>query len=388
MKSKTRWVLIIASAVLVLVIAIGGLLSQSEEREGIYKRLDIFVEVMRHIRSDYVENVETTSIFDGALKGMLRTLDVESSYLTVEEYKAYIDELPRRKASTGIEVVKDPVNGYARVVHIRSGSPADSSGVEEGDFIRAIDGRSTRDVPIMMIQLMMAGQPDSTATFSILRSGLSRFLEFEVARAELPKLEATWKVTDGIGHIVVPTFELGILEQVQKACEEFDNAGVNSLIIDVRGNLEGNLDEAVHVADLFVSSGKLLSVKSKSSSTDYEADEQAWDFELLVLCDETTARAAEAFVVCLSDRDLATIVGRRTVGIGTLQKKIEMEDGALLNISFARVIGPEGSEVQESGITPDEEVPQNDEDDHNDNILIRAIQLVKEKQGQSGEAAA
>jgi len=374
---KIRFVMVLTSALMVAAITFGVLLSQVDEREDIYKKLDIFIEVMSHIRSDYVEPVRTTMIFDGALKGMARMLDSESSYLTAEEYHQYQEELPKRVASTGIEVVKNPLNGYAQVVFIRPESPADSSGVFVGDLIRAVDEQSTRELPIMMIELLMRGEPGSSASFSIVRANMRQFLTFDVERKILPQRKVSWEKKDGAGYIHIPSFDLGTLEAVQSAGNEFKAESISDLIIDIRGNLGGNLEEAVHVADLFIKEGLLVSLKTKQSSTEYTADEFAYDFNIYLLCDESTGRAAEFFAAALSAQDFVEVVGRNTLGIGTIQKRLELEEGALLNISYARVLGPGDLDISASGIGPDHEVPKTTGEKESDEILGKALELVR-----------
>jgi len=374
---KIRFVMVLTSALMVAAITFGVLLSQVDEREDIYKKLDIFIEVMSHIRSDYVEPVRTTMIFDGALKGMARMLDSESSYLTAEEYHQYQEELPKRVASTGIEVVKNPLNGYAQVVFIRPESPADSSGVFVGDLIRAVDEQSTRELPIMMIELLMRGEPGSSASFSIVRANMRQFLTFDVERKILPQRKVSWEKKDGAGYIHIPSFDLGTLEAVQSAVNEFKAESISDLIIDIRGNLGGNLEEAVHVADLFIKEGLLVSLKTKQSSTEYTADEFAYDFNIYLLCDESTGRAAEFFAAALSAQDFVEVVGRNTLGIGTIQKRLELEEGALLNISYARVLGPGDLDISASGIGPDHEVPKTTGEKESDEILGKALELVR-----------
>ena len=377
MNRKIRFVMVLTSALMVAAITFGVLLSQVDEREDIYKKLDIFIEVMSHIRSDYVEPVRTTMIFDGALKGMARMLDSESSYLTAEEYHQYQEELPKRVASTGIEVVKNPLNGYAQVVFIRPESPADSSGVFVGDLIRAVDEQSTRELPIMMIELLMRGEPGSSASFSIVRANMRQFLTFDVERKILPQRKVSWEKKDGAGYIHIPSFDLGTLEAVQSAGNEFKAESISDLIIDIRGNLGGNLEEAVHVADLFIKEGLLVSLKTKQSSTEYTADEFAYDFNIYLLCDESTGRAAEFFAAALSAQDFVEVVGRNTLGIGTIQKRLELEEGALLNISYARVLGPGDLDISASGIGPDHEVPKTTGEKESDEILGKALELVR-----------
>lgn len=377
LSKRARAILVIGSLCVVLLVVLGGLI---DDKNDIYKKLHIFVEVMNHIRSDYVEPVQTTTVIDGALKGMVRSLDSESSYLTPEEYKEYKEQLPARTASTGIEVVKHPANDYAMVIYIRPDSPAAESGLLVGDLIRAIDGNSTRELTLMSIRFLLDGPPGSTAQLNVTRADERGLLTFAIPRVELPDPVVTASTIDGVGYLKIPSFALalGTLETVREKCDEFAGSGIQALIVDLRGNVGGEYEEAVHVADLFIGDGKLLSVKSRSSEVNYEADEFAYDFAVYLLCDETTARSAEIFAVALEDRREATSVGRRTIGIGTIQRRIEMDDGALLNISYAKAIGAAGTDFHGQGIEPDLEVPKDSEDGENDVILRTAVERAKQ----------
>lgn len=379
MSKSARVFLVGSSAVLVVFIAIAGLLGQSYEKDELYKKEEIFIEVMNHIRNDYVEKVNTSAIFEGALKGMTRSLDSESSYLTAEEHGQYKKEIGQKTASCGIEVIKHTGSGYARVVHIRPDSPAAESGVQVGDFIRAVDGKSLRDFPIMLIDFYMRGRPGEKATLSILRPGVRHVLTVEVGREKLPPQKVTWKIIDGIGYIKIPSFVLGTVEQIKAACEALADAGVESVILDIRGNLQGQFEEAVHCADLFVSGGKLLTLKSKGGEVDYTATDFSYDLRLFLLCDESTGRAAEAFAVALSDRKIAVTVGRYSLGLGTVQKEIELDSGALLNISYAKVIGPDGTDYYPAGVKPAVEVPLTTDGREVDKILQTALERAKQQ---------
>jgi len=195
---------------------------------------------------------------------------------------------------------------------------------------------------------------------------------------ELPERQVSWKRIEDQGYLAIPSFRLGTLESVQSACREFQAAGLDSLVIDVRGNLHGDLEEAVHVADLFADEGKLLVLKSKKSSTTYSADEFVFPFKIYILCDDTTARSAEAFAAALKGRDGVTVVGRKTLGIGTIQKRIELDDGALLNISYAQMSGPDGVDLHGNGVEPDVKVPKTSENKDTDEILQKALEIARE----------
>ena len=374
--NRVRKFLIVSSGLVAIFLAIGVLFGQSDDKDKLYRKFDIFVEVMNRIRRDYVEPVDPSTIFDGALKGMAGMLDAESSYLTADEYARYQQEMSQRRYKPGIDVVKVN-NNYALVVKIRGDSPAAKSGLRRGDYIRAVDDVSTRELPIIMINALLSGQEDSSVKLSVLRTGTQGLLTFDVPRAELADEKVEYKVENETGFITIPNFKPNILEDVQRACEEFTRAGLKNVVLDIRNNVNGDFEEAIHVAELFTSGGALVSLKSKSSNTEYVSNEFSFDFTLHVLADESTGRAAEVFALALKERGAAELVGRNTIGIGTVQKDIIMDDGAFLRISYATIVGAEGAELHGKGVAPNVTVEKNADENGEDTILLKAIELIK-----------
>lgn len=379
LSKKTRLFLLVGSILMAAIVAMGVIYGQSDDKKKLYRKFDIFVEVLNRIRNDYVEPVQPSVIFDGAMKGMARMLDIESSYLTKEEYERYQKELPQRKAITGLEIIKHPINQYAMVIYILPGSPASESAIKVGDYLRTIDNASTREMPIVMADLLLCGAPGTTAEIGVIRPGVQGQLTFDIERKSLPQAQVTFEVKAGnIGYIKVPNFDTYILEDLQRACDSLASSKVKELIIDLRGNVQGNIEEAYHAAELFVEGGKLFSLKTKNTTTDYTSNKFSYSFNVQLLCDDTTARAAEVFALALQDTGNASVVGKGTIGLGSVQKEIILEDGAFLNISYATIIGAKGTELQGIGIKPDAEVETGSEAE-SDKILEKAIERAKEK---------
>lgn len=380
LSKKIRLFLLVGSVLVTIVVAMGVIYGQSDDKKKLYRKFDIFVEVLNRIRNDYVEPVQPSVIFDGAMKGMARMLDIESSYLTKEEYQRYLKELPERKAATGLEIIKHPINQYAMVIHIVPGSPAAESAVKVGDFIRTIDNSSTREMPIVMANLLLCGQEGTSAEVGIIRNGVQGQLTFDIERKNYPAEKVSYEIKDGtVGYIKVPNFKTYILEDLQAACDSLAVNKINKLILDLRGNVRGDMEEAYHAAELFVEGGKLFSLKSKESSVDYTANKFSYSFDVQILVDDTTARASEIFTLALQDTGNAEVVGKGTLGLGTVQKEIILEDGAFLNISYATIIGAKGTELQGKGIKPDVEVEKGSGAESTDKILEKAIERAKEK---------
>lgn len=375
MNKTTKLLLVAVSALMIAFVAAGSIISAQDKQDELYQKFDIFVEVLNKIRNEYVEPVDPSAIFDGALKGMAAALDAESSYLTAGDYEQYKAETALRTAETGIKVMKHQGNRYAVVTHVLPGSPADKAGIRRGDLIRAIDGVSTTEMPIMMIELHLKGEPGTKTRLSVIRGGVQGLLSFELEHKDIDRTSFASSVEDGAGYIKINSFDSFILEELEAACFQFEQEGIDTLILDIRDNISRNLEEAVHCAELFVSGGKILSVTSKDGSLDYTANEPAFDFKLLILTNSSTARAAEAFAVALKDLDRAEIIGEKTIGVATLQREITLEDGAYINISYGTFVGPQGTVVHGEGVEPDVEVEQQEDDQ--DEILAEALRRAK-----------
>jgi carboxyl-terminal processing protease len=355
---KIRVGLLISSFLVVTLLLLSVIIGQDDDRNTLYKKFDIFVEVMNRVRQDYVEPVKTDEILDGAIRGMARVLDSESSYLTAKEYEQYKKELKIRTAQTGVEVIKHPFNRYAYVIKVRDNSPASATDIRVGDFIRAVDDVSTRDLPILMIELLLSGPADSEAKFSMLRTGVQDPISITIPRAMLEREEVTSDVQDDIGIITMPSFQSGTLEELQAICSDYRSRGIKEVIFDLRDNVSGDPEEAIHAAELFVADQVLVKYKTKESADPYTANSFAYDFDLAVITNESTCGPAEIFALALADTERATTIGRGTFGFGAVQRRIILEDGAFLNISYATIVGANDMEIMGTGVKPDIEIEQ------------------------------
>lgn len=373
-----RRTLLVLSIVAVTFVGAGMLLGQNDDRDKLYKKFDIFVEVMNRIRSDYVESVQPDMIFDGALKGMARVLDSESSYLTAEEYKHYLEQDRLRSARSGISVIKHPGNGYAMVVSLQPDSPASNSGLQKGDFIRAVDSISTRELPLIMIDLLLRGEVGSVARMSVLRANVQGLLTFEIPRVELAADTVSTSDFTEAGYVRLPSFDETSVRALSAACEKFALDGKTAVIVDIRGNAIGTAEDAAKAAELFIDGGAMFSLKGREKSVEVVADPERVPLDLFVLVDESSVRGAEAFALAIKTREAGTLVGRPTLGIGSRQKDIILEDGAFLRISYAIVVAPDGAELQGKGVEPDIAVDRTAEDGDNDVILQTALDRAKE----------
>jgi len=381
--SITKKLLLVSSLALITFIGVGTALSAQDSEDELYKKFDIFVEVLNKVRSEYVEEVEPAEIFDGAMKGMASMLDAESSYLTASEYASFKSENSSRDAQIGVKFIKHPGNRYTYVTYVIPGSPADKSGLAKGDFIRAIDGKSTTSMPSLLMDFYLRGESESIAKLSVIRSGVQGLLDFEIERQLIPAMNVNSVIRESVGIISLHSFDGYVLEEFSSAVDEVLGSGVATLIIDVRNNNSDNIEEAVHCAELFIAGGDILTIKSKGEPVTYTANEPAKDARLFVLINDSTARSAEAFALILKEHAGAELIGEKTLGIATLQREVILDDGAYLNISYGTFESVQGTVVQNEGVTPDIEVDETENGESTaDTILDRALERAKETQDQ------
>ena len=334
-------------------------MGKSKEDDTAYRPLAVYTEVLAKIKSEYVEEPDMQKVTRGALQGLVEYLDPLSSYLTEEQYKVYKESLEYPDGgsglATGIVVYKRA--GYAHVMAVLPGSPADKAGIRPFDLIEAVDGLSTRVMPPAYLQAMLSGalntsvnivvrparQTDEPEEHTLLRSAVA-----------LPTVTHQM-LPDGIGYIDLDVMDAEHTDQVAKAVQALESAGAQKLILDLRGNAVGDPAEGIRLANLFIPEGKLASTKGQRyQEKTFEADSKSalTAKPLAVITDRTTAGGAEVAAAAILDRHRGEVVGERSSGLAALQETIPFEDGAALVLSIAKYIRPNGEAIQDGGVTP------------------------------------
>ena len=346
---------------LTVLLVIGAVLGRSEESDGgAYRPLEVYTDVLARIKSDYVEEPDIDLVTRGALQGLVEYLDPMSSYLSAEQYGEYQERKESPDGGTGWStgLVVHKRGNYTAVLSVLPDSPAARAGIEPLDLIEAIDDRSTRMMPPALLYARLSGEPGST-TRLLVRS--SREYDepvekrLERSKVQLPDVESR-SLEDGIGYIKASALAKGAASQVAKAVKNLQRQGATSLILDLRGASIGTPDQGLELADLFLSSGTIASMKGqKTPEETFEATEKATvtDLPLAVLVDRPTAGGAEIAAAALLDNKRAEVIGERTYGLAAVQETIELEDGAALILSTAKYYRPEGEAVHDNGVTPE-----------------------------------
>ena len=341
-----------------------------------YEKLKTFMLVLERIRMDYVDGEDLTydELVDGALKGMLNTLDPHSEFMEPRKYDNLKKDTEGEYGGVGIVVsVKD---GRLTVVAPMEDTPGFRAGIRAGDHIVKIDGESTLDFNLPDAVQLLRGKSGTKVTLGIFRPSTDENLSMELTRevirvSTVKDLEgqSQFPVDDhGIGYIRLTQFGEHTAEDLEKALEKTLDNGMESLILDLRGNPGGLLDQAVKVAEKFLPAGQLIvsTEGRKNRRTEiYKAREgkKYEDFKMVVLVNGGSASASEIVSGCLQDLNRAVVIGEQTFGKGSVQSILPLPQGAALRLTTAKYYTPSHKVIHEKGITPDI-VPMSDQDAH------------------------
>jgi carboxyl-terminal processing protease len=323
-----------------------------------YSKLKIFGDVLSIIQSSYVEEVNLDNLVKGAINGMVQTLDPHSSYLTPEMLKQVEVETKGVFGGLGIEIgMKD---GVLTIIAPIEDTPAARAGLLAGDRIVRIEKESTKNMNVMDAVKRLRGEPGTRVTITIQRETAPEPKVYTLTR-ELIRIKSvkSRELDDGIGYIRLIQFQQDSHQEVERALQEFlkSKAGLKGLILDLRNNPGGLLDQAVRVADAFVESGLIVYTDGRveAQKTKYTARKEGTytGFPIVVLVNAGSASASEIVAGALQDTGRAIIIGQRTFGKASVQTILPMEDGSALRLTTARYYTPNGRSIQAKGIDPD-----------------------------------
>jgi len=369
MPKISKILLLAVSVVLVVTVFLGvnssGVSAATEPQDGAYRQINVYSEVLRHIQTDYVEEPNINAVTNGALRGLLESLDADSSYLSADDYKAYKAD-KGGKAQVGINVSKR--FGYATVVSVVPGSPADKSNLSDGDIIEAINGQDTRDISLAMIQLLLQGQPGTELTLSVVRprkSAPDKLVMTRVAPA-LPPVAETMYENASILYLKPGIVDHDHVQQIELKLKGMSKAGNKKILLDLRDVAAGDMPEATRLANFFLKDGTIAILEGqKVEKQTFTADASKsinTTAPVVVLVNRGTAGPAELVAAALLDNKRADLVGEKTFGEGAQQKTFELPDGAALILSIAKYESPSGKKIQDDGVTPGVLVASNNDE--------------------------
>lgn len=399
MSKTTKLVVLGLSFLLASFVVAGGLgVKANTSNEDSYRQLGVYSEVLSRIRTEYVEEPNIPSVTNGALHGLLESLDANSSYLDPTEYKDYKQRKNEGKASIGAALSKR--YGYAAVIAVIPGGPADKAGVESGDIIEAIEGRTTRDMSLAEIDGLLAGQPGSVINVSVVRPRKAQPVKAAITRAMVVDPPVSDKMIDeGIGYIKIDDFPKGRAQEVAAKVKALQKSGAKKIILDLRNSGDGDEEEGIATANLFLNHGTITYLQGqKYPKQTFNADPQkaaVTSLPVVVLVNRGTAGPAEVIASALMENARADVIGDKTFGSGSIQKIIELPDGSALMLSVAKYYSPSGKALQDTAITPnilvadstdDFVVPDEDENAQEDQQQQQEKQKVQQPDDQLNKA--
>ena len=359
--NRRRW---LAPAAIIFVFIVGFLSGDitasrhAAQANVVFGKLKIFGDVLSVIQGSYVEEPNVDELVQGAIKGMLQTLDPHSSYLTPDMLKQVEVETKGVFGGLGIEIgVKD---GILTVIAPIEDTPAARAGLQAGDKIIKIEKESTRDMTVVDAVKKLRGEPGTKVTISIAREGISEPRSYTITR-DIIKIKSvkTKAMGDGIAYIKLNQFQQDTNGELEKALQaaQKEKEGLKGLVLDLRNNPGGLLDQAVKVADEFVESGLIVYTDGRIESQKYKyfarKEGTYTGFPIVVLVNAGSASASEIVAGALQDHGRAILLGTKTFGKGSVQTILPLEDGSALRLTTARYYTPNGRSIQAKGIEPD-----------------------------------
>ncbi len=352
---KIKAAVLVASFAMLLFMVVGSMGGvHASSNDGSYRQMQVYSEVLSRVQSEYVEDPNIPKVTDGALHGLVESLDANSSYLTPAAYKAYKAHKAEAKGEIGATVSKR--FGYADVVSVLPGSPAEKAGIEATDIFESIEGQSTRDMSLPEIHAALAGAPGTTLNVSVVRARRAEPQKMTITRdlVTIPPISDKM-LEEGIGYVKVDALTKGKSQEIAAKIKSLEKSGAKKLVLDLRNTSDGEVSEGVATANLFLNHGTITYLQGqKFPRQAFNADpaKAITALPVAVLVNKGTAGAAEIVASALLENARGDVVGDKTFGDGSIQKTIDLPDGGALILSVAKYYSPSGKAIQDTAVTP------------------------------------
>ncbi len=328
-----------------------------------YRLLNLFGDVFEQVKSKYVEEVDDKQLIEAAINGMLTSLDPHSSYLNMDNFEEMQVDTRGEFGGLGIEVTME--EGFVKVISPIYDTPAEKAGLQPGDFITHIDGKPIRGLGLNEAVEMMRGKVNTDIILTIMRKGETAPFDVTLTRAVIKIQSVRSEAKDDVGYIRITKFNEQTFSGLQRAITELrDQIGpeIKGLVIDMRNNPGGLLDQAISVSDAFLDKGEIVSTRPRDTENTERYNARPGDLAdglpMIVLINDGSASASEIVAGPLQDHRRAVIMGTRSFGKGSVQTILPMPGNVALRLTTARYYTPSGKSIQEVGIVPDIIVPQ------------------------------
>lgn len=333
--------------------------TEKSQQERTFEQMDLFAEIMARVKSDYVVPVDNSELIDDAINGMLQALDPHSSYVSPQDFDDLTISTSGEYGGLGMEVTME--EGVVKVIAPIDETPAKKAGIKSGDFLTAIDGKSIIGLSLTDAVDQMRGKPGEPITITVVREGEDPE-DFTIVREIIKRVVVRHRVEDGIGYLRISQFNEKTAESLKKSVsalrKEFGGK-VPGVVLDLRGNPGGLLDQSIKVSSAFLDGGEVVSTRGR-----HEEDNQSFnarkgqDFKgvpVAVLIDGASASASEIVAGAVQDRGRGLVIGMTSFGKGSVQTVVPLRDGrdGALRLTTARYYTPDGRSIQATGIVPD-----------------------------------
>lgn len=370
MTFKTRLSVLLISTPALAFVLVGGLLGNAAAGtdDDSFQHLRVFQDVIGLVMQTYVEEVKVDAVMEGAMRGLAEGLDPDSAYLSADQMRA-MESGGMPAGEVGIELTRQY---YLRIIAARDGSPAAAAGLQTGDYVRAIDGRSTRDLSVFEGTRLLRGAPGSKVVLTIIRGNAADPHDVTLVRAKASTPPVSSKMlADGAGYIRIPMFTADTAADVQRHAGELSKAGAKALVVDLRRTAEGSIEHGIATARLFVGTGTITAKAGRPRDGEKEPVKQpvtagtgdgAIALPVQLLVSAGTSGAAEVFAAALDGNKRADIVGEHTIGRAAEQKLVKLPENRGLWLTHLRYYTPGGELIHGAGLKPDVAVDEPDAD--------------------------
>ena len=356
----------------------------SSENTDIYKKIDLFGEVLEKISKEYVDEVDQSKSMDSAINGLLQSLDPYSAYMTPESFEGMQTETSGEFGGLGIEVGMEA--GVVKVISPIDNTPASKAGLKAGDYIVKINNTQVQGKSLMEAVELMRGPVGSSIEITVRRRGVKKALIFNITREVIQVQSVKSELIDNnIGYIRLTSFNENSSEQIKEKINKLNkNKDLKGYILDLRNNPGGLLSQAIKISDFFLENGEIVSTRSRQASENRKWFAKKGDLTngktLIILINYGSASASEIVAGALKDHKRAIILGENSYGKGSVQSIIPLKNRGAIRLTIAKYYLPSGKSISEVGVTPDIEVAEGSDDfkfnSETDNQLNFAIKLL------------
>ncbi|MDA7459922.1 S41 family peptidase [Candidatus Pelagibacter ubique] len=353
------------------------------ENTDLYKKIDLFGEVLEKISKEYVDEVDQSKSMDSAINGLLQSLDPYSAYMTPESFEGMQTETSGEFGGLGIEVGMEA--GVVKVISPIDNTPASKAGLKAGDYIVKINNTQVQGKTLMQAVDLMRGPVGSSIEITVRRRGVKKALIFNITREVIQVQSVKSELLDNnIGYIRLTSFNENSSEQIKDKINKLNkNKDLKGYILDLRNNPGGLLSQAIKISDFFLENGEIVSTRSRQASENRKWFAKKGDLTngktLIILINYGSASASEIVAGALKDHKRAIILGENSYGKGSVQSIIPLKNRGAIRLTIAKYYLPSGKSISEVGVTPDIEVAEGSDDfkfnSETDNQLNFAIKL-------------